>query len=258
MKVIAVSNSKGGVAKTTTAVTLSCELARRGFRTLLIDADSQGSASIASGIDRDNLRPGLGDVFFEQLPIQQCIRATKVNNLYIVTGSLDLVAFDITFSAATEREYILHTHLNTLEGLDYVIIDTPPQTSLLPINALVASDYYIIPTHATHLAVEGIHTLFNAISWLKDGVGLKAQLLGILLTNVSKTNTNKYYVQHLKESLNSVFEVYIPSSVKVAESTGYGLDVIAYRRGCKASLAYISFVNECLERIAKLNSGEEL
>lgn len=255
MKIIAISNSKGGVGKTTTAVTLSCELARRGFQTLLIDADSQGSASIATGIDRDNLRPGLGDVFFEHLPIQQCIRDTKVDNLYIVTGSLDLVAFDITFSDAAEREYILYSHISSLEGLDYVIIDTPPQTSLLPINALVASDYYIIPTHATHLAVEGIHTLFKAISWLKDGVGLNSKLLGILLTNVSRTNTNKYYVQHLRETLDSIFEIYIPSSVKVAESTGYGLDVIAYRKGCKASLAYMNFVNECLERIAKLKCG---
>jgi len=183
---IAIINNKGGTGKTTTCVNLAAALAGSGARVLLADLDSQASASLSLGIARKDLSPSTADLLFGALDAEKIVRRSSVAGLDLLTGEADLASADLILADVPGRELRLLQGLVSMSGLyDFILFDCPPSLSMLSINALVASDRYIVPMTAEYLALEGLIGLMNGVDRMRRGMGLKAELLGILFTLVN-------------------------------------------------------------------------
>jgi len=181
--IIAVLNSKGGVGKTTIAVNLCAALASPRRRVLLVDLDSQASASLWLGVARRNLRPSSASCLLEKYPIQRAVRQTSVTHLDLLPGSMELANADVTLCGMRGREHALRRMLERVNG-DYelIVLDCPPGFSLLTINALVATDGLIVPVTPEALAIEGLETLLGTVERVRARMRAKARLLGILIS----------------------------------------------------------------------------
>ncbi len=158
--ILSIVNNKGGVGKTTSAVSLAAAFARNEYRTLLVDLDAQGSASLSLGIARADLSPSSAEVILEGLPIASAIRPSSVEHLAILPGSMALASADLALSDVKGREAVLKAALAPVRSsYDYIILDCPPSLGLLTVNALTASEYFIIPLTPDYLALEGLVNL---------------------------------------------------------------------------------------------------
>jgi len=183
--ILAIVNNKGGVGKTTTAVNLAAGLATPRRRVLLVDLDSQGSASLALGIARADLAPSAAEVLLDGLQVRAAIRPTPVAGLDLLTGSMALANADIVLGEVAGREHRLREALAPVrDAYRFILLDCPPSLSLLPINALVASDAFLVPVTPQYLAVEGLVNLMDAVARLQASMDTHAPLLGLVLTLV--------------------------------------------------------------------------
>ena len=187
--ILAIVNNKGGVGKTTTSVNLSAELTRKGHRVLLIDLDSQGSASLSLGIARGDLKPSVADVFLEEALIYQTIRQTGIENLDLLTGSMELANADLVLANVQGRENRLDQEVwIIIQEYEFIVMDCPPLLSLLSINALVAADTFMVPLVPQYLVLEGLVNLLEVVDRILQGIGTKVELQGLLLTQVDYRN----------------------------------------------------------------------
>lgn len=248
---ISISNQKGGVGKTTTAVNLATALAAVGKQVLLVDLDPQGNASTGLGIDRAERDRGSYELLFGEATADETAAATKVPGLYCIPSSMHLSGAEIELIDAENREFRLRTALRAASRqYDYVIFDCPPALNLLTLNALVASDGVLVPLQCEFYALEGLSHLVNTIERVRDAFNDKLELQGIVLTMYDKRNNlSNQVADNVRDFFGEkVYETVIPRNVRISEAPSFGLPAIVYDMACTGSQAYIHLAREMLKR----------
>lgn len=251
-KVIAVTNQKGGVGKTTTSVNLSAALAYMGKKVLLIDIDPQANATQGIGVDRTSLELTVYDAITQSTPLKDIIIPTDVERLNIVPANIDLAGVEIELSRVKSgREQRLKNALDLeKDNYDYVIIDCPPALGLLNTNALTASDAVLIPVQCEYYALEGLTQLLNTILLTQKVFNENLTIEGVLLTMLdSRTNLGIEVSQEVRKYFREkVYDVVIPRNIKLSEAPSEGLNIFDYDRLSEGAKAYAKLAKEVVKR----------
>ena len=247
-KIISITNQKGGVGKTTTAINLATSLAAIKKKILIIDADPQGNASTGIGITYEKREPSLYKLITSGYHDEKSIKKTIIPGLDIIPSSSDLAGSEIELVDVSNREFVLRSIIEKIENYDFIIIDCPPALGLLTINAIVAAHSIIIPLQCEFFALEGLTSLLNTIELIKDNYNKKIFIEGILLTMVDKRNSLSSLVEndvrsHLGEK---VYKTTIPRNIRISEAPSHGKPVLIYDTQCSGSLAYIQLAKEVI------------
>jgi chromosome partitioning protein len=249
--ITALISRKGGVGKTTTAVNLSAALADQGLRVLLVDLDSQASASLSLGVDRSSLAPSSADVLLNGLSAAQAVRETSIPGLHLITASVDLIRAESELGIFRGKEVRLKGALADLaRGYDFVFLDCPSSLSLLPSNAIVAADAFIVPVVPQFLAVTGLRNLIAAAERIGWDHGTRVRPLGILLTVVDyRIKSTRRTVDELRTEHGSlIFAIEIRINTRLAEAPAAGQTIFQYDRHAKGAEAYKLLAGEFLLR----------
>ena len=249
--ITALISRKGGVGKTTTAVNLSAALAAQGLRVLLVDLDSQASASLSLGVDRANLAPSSADILLGGLPANQAVRETAIPGLHLITASVDLIKAESELAVFRGKETRLRTALAPIvRDYDFIFLDCPSSLSLLPVNAIVAANTFIVPVVPQFLAVTGVKNLLAAAERTAWDHGARVRPLGLLLTMVDyRTKSTRRTVDELRsEHGNLIFAIEIRINTRLAEAPAAGQTIFQYDRHAKGAAAYKLLAGEFLLR----------
>ncbi len=254
-RVLAVSNQKGGVGKTTTAINLGTALAAIGEKVLIVDMDPQGNASTGLGVPRETRKVTIYDVIVDGHSIDETAVQTAVPGLYIVTADPDMSGVEIELSQADRRSYRLRDALeaqgaNGERAFDYVLIDCPPSLNLLTLNAMAAADAVLVPLQCEFFALEGLTQLMRTIDMVKQNLNPSLEIQGLVLTMYDRRNALSGQVAadvraHFGEK---VYESVIPRNVRVSEAPSYGKPALIYDLKCAGSQAYLKLAREVVAR----------
>jgi len=246
MQVIAIANQKGGCGKTTTTVNLAAYLALNGKRTLLVDLDPQGSSTRHLGLNE--LDKTMYDVMMRGLDIRALIKNTMVSDLDIAPTNNFLGKAELELaSKLTARESVLRPKLRSLEGYDYVLIDTPPTLGFLTLNALVASDMVLIPIQTQFFALMGLSMILDLLELIKNDLGYDIKKKYLLTLFDPRTKMAKEIVAQVRESLGEdVFKTVIPNNIRLAEAPSYGVPISIHAPESPGALAYSNLAKEVI------------
>ena len=248
-KVLAITNQKGGVGKTTTAVNLSASMALHKKKILLIDIDPQGNTSSGIGLDRSKVNRCIYDVLINQVPIKEIIMQTQIKKLYVLPSTIQLAGAEIELVNYISRENKLKHAIKPIRNdYEYIIIDCPPSLGLLTLNSLTAADSVIIPIQCEYYALEGIGQLLNTINLVRENLNSSLEIEGILLTMYdSRTNLSRDVIEEVKKCFRgNIFKSVIPRNVRVSEAPSYGKPVVLYDAKSKGAIAYKKLAQEVI------------
>lgn len=249
--VLAVTNQKGGVGKTTTAVNVAYYLAKSGKKTLLIDYDPQGNATSGLGIDKTQLENGtMSEVMLETRQLGHIILDTNHKNLFLAPAVPQLANTEAELGNANRRFTRLKNAIQITEGYDVVVIDCPPALSLLTVNALIAAKYVLLPVQAEFYALEGLGQLLETMKLIRKNMNPTLDLVGVLPTMVdSRTTLSQQVYEEIKKHFpGKVFNTVIPRNIRLAEAPSHGVPIGVYDRFSKGARAYKAVAKEIVER----------
>ena len=250
-RVIAVTNQKGGVGKTTTSVNLAASLAAANRRVLLIDLDPQGNAAMGSGVDKDEVEYSSCELLLEEVPVSEIIVTNQDCGFDIIPGNSDLTAAEVQLMTTKNRERKLADALLQVKGqYDYILIDCPPSLNMLTLNAMVAADSVLIPMQCEYYALEGLSALMATLKNIRETVNPGLELEGILRTMFdNRSRLTKDVSDQLQEYFaDKVFRTCIPRNVRLAEAPSHGLPIIQYDKKSRGAIAYIAMAGEMIRK----------
>jgi len=250
-KIIAVTNQKGGVGKTTTSVNLAASLVATHRRVLLIDMDPQGNATMGSGVDKHELGLSTYDVLTDKAAIDQAIVHTEEAGYDLLPANGDLTAAEVELLSMSQRERRLREAVNQVAtGYDYIIIDCPPSLNMLTLNALVAAQSVMIPMQCEYYALEGLTALVSTIEEVRDSLNPFLQIEGLLRTMYDPRNrlAGDVTAQLSKHFGDKLYRTVIPRNIRLAEAPSYGLPALLYDKASRGAKAYLALAGEMLRR----------
>jgi chromosome partitioning protein len=250
---LAIANQKGGVGKTTTAVNLAGELARRGQHVLLIDCDPQGNATTSLGIAKRDLGTTTYEVILGVVGLDSAIRPTGRPGFDLVPANEHLAGAMVELVEIERRERRLGEAINQVHGYDWIILDCPPSLGLITLNALCATNGVLIPLQCEYLALEGLAQLKGTIDRVRDNLNPRLTIAGVVMTMYDgRTNLAQQVVEEVRRYFpQRIFNTLIPRSVRVSEAPSYGQTLVEYDPQSRAAQAYGMLADEFLQRVRK-------
>lgn len=249
--VISITNQKGGVGKTTTAVNLAYYVSKAGKKTLLIDFDPQGNATSGLGIDKQSLNLTMADVAMESNTLDEVIVPTNYKDFFLAPSTPCLADIEVQLAQADRRFSRLKNAIEASKGnYDVIIIDCPPSLSLLTVNGLIAAKYVLLPVQAEFYALEGLGQLLETMKLIRRAMNPTLDLLGVLPTMMDTRTTlsGQVHEEIKKHFPGKVFNNVIPRNVRLAEAPSHGLPIGAYDKFSRGARAYKAFSKEVMER----------
>lgn len=250
-QIFAISNQKGGVGKTTTAINLAASLARLQQQVLLVDSDPQGNATTGSGINKTSVEYALTEALLQKTDAHRCIQPTT-GGYDVLPANNDLIFAEIELMQQTNKEQRLRDILHSIpKKYDFILIDCPPALSLLTLNAMVASHGIIIPMQCEYFALEGLTSLLHTLEQLQTKIHVTAKILGIVCTMFDRRSRLALDVsaQLHAHFPNLIFQTVIPRNVRLAEAPSHGLPALLYDQHSSGACAYLDLAQEVLCRI---------
>ncbi len=250
-KIIAFSNQKGGVGKTTTCVNMSAYLAKKGYKCLIVDLDAQGNATSGLGFAKSEVKQSVYNVMIDDMPIEEAVLKTCVEGLDILPSNIDLAGAEVELVYVKDREKVLRKVLERAkQSYDFITIDCPPSLGLLTINALAAADTVLIPIQSEYYALEGLSQLMNTIKLVVKHLNPSLKIEGVVLTmSDNRAIISRQISEEIRKYFGKrVFDTVIPRNIRLAEAPSHGVPIMLHDTRCSGAKAYLALTEEYISR----------
>ncbi|MBO4594924.1 MAG: ParA family protein [Clostridia bacterium] len=253
-RIIAFSNQKGGVGKTTTCVNMSAYLAAKGYKCLLVDLDPQGNATSGLGFSKSDVKNSVYDVMIDDLPLAEAVVKTCVEGLDILPSSIEFAGAEVEIVYRKNRDFILKNALEKARKCyDFITIDCPPSLSVITVNALAAADSVIIPIQSEYYAMEGLSQLLNTIKLVIKHDNPNLKIDGVVLTmNDNRAIISRQISEEIRRFFGKkLYDTVIPRNIRLSEAPSHGVPIMLHDTKCSGARAYLALTEEFLTKLPK-------